>query len=220
MREYTAIVPTRNEKAIRLFLKHFLQNANNCGEILVFWNGSREDYRRLRYDELGMNVELIPAMEMDVYEMYNFGVRLAKHNECLLINDDMIVSRLFDGTAAELMGPGRVITFTLVEPGYVDVNHKNVHANFGLDLESFDYQAFSDWNTVNLDKGAVVQEGLGWYMPVIFPKDMLAFVGYFPTDDPFPAPNDITLFDRVAETKPKYYKVPEAVYHFQRLSQR
>lgn len=217
---YSAVVPTRSEKNLQLFLKHFLQNAHFCDEVLVLWNGSRADYTRLRYTELGQAVEMIPASGMDVYEMYNFGVRLAKNEHVLLVNDDMIVSPGFDRRAVERMGRNTVVTFTVVEPGYVDVNHKNVHLNFGFDVDDFDYEGFVKWNLKNLDNGAVEQAGLGWYMPVIFHKDMLAYVGYYPTDQPFPAPNDITLFDRVAKESPTYCKMAEAVYHFQRLSQR
>jgi predicted SAM-dependent methyltransferase len=113
-----------------------------------------------------------------------------------------------------------VLTFDLVEPGYVDVNPVCRKMDFGMSMSSFDKEGFDKFALENNDF-KLHEDRLGWYMPVIFPKRLFIGLGGYCTYPPFPFPNDIIFFDLLKQQESvKFAQMSSFVYHFQRMSQR
>jgi predicted SAM-dependent methyltransferase len=135
----------------------------------------------------------------------------------------MYVSKNFDEPWAYIdenpeISTNSVVTWQLCEPGYVEVNRKNIEMNFGKTWDKFEESNFEEFNKFYTSDKPDVEVGLGWYMPVLFPKKMFIDEGMYPTDPPFPHPNDIIFFEKLQNYH--FYKIGRLVYHFQRLSQR
>jgi hypothetical protein len=137
----------------------------------------------------------------------------------LFVNDDMYFPSYWDKQLP--LGDSSVITFIVVEPGYVQVNERNIEHNFGLDWNKFKMQEFEKFAIDFPERYTVRTDRIGWYMPVIFPRSLFMAAGKYPETPPFPNPNDVVFFENLRKMpKIDFLQVMSPVYHFQRLSQR
>jgi predicted SAM-dependent methyltransferase len=226
---YSAVVPSRDFETAKFCIGYLIDNSDNLGEVILFWNGKKElelEVRNWMYslsEQTDIKLTFLTGYTLDVYEMYNEGVKYALNEYVLLINDDMYVPPFWDKELPILCNQpfqpdSTIITFMLVEPGYVDVNYKCIKKDFGQTLETFDkvgFDAFAE------ESQHILGDGLGWYMPVIFPKNLFIMSGCYPTNQKFPYPNDISFFEKLKTRMGiSFLKIHSLVYHFQRLSQR
>lgn len=159
--------------------------------------------------------ELIEIVdESDVYFAYNDGVRRAKHDLVILINDDMFVSPGWDLPFVKFCKPKTVVTGYLVESGRISVNHVNFDYDCGKTPESFEYDKFINFVDDKLKNlPEIIEDKQGWFMPVCFSKS--TFVEY-PNENKYPWPNDIDLFHKILPALGyKFIQVNSIVYHLQ-----
>lgn len=225
--KYSAIIVTNSIERMRFSCEYILAHSMNCCELtIVFDHPNKVDQEiipqiidgwKKKYPIPIQVLDIYYEPNPDVYEMFNIGVRNSHEKFVLLINDDMYVPPSWDYIRITDMD-NPVITFDLVEPGYVDVNERNIKHDFGQTIETFDKVKFDEF-AKTYPVNPVVEEGLGWYMPVIFKRDYFLEMGGYPAQPPFPYPNDIIFFEKIAKDV-KFVRVHSPVYHFQRLSQR
>jgi len=106
----------------------------------------------------------------------------------------------------------------LVEPGVVGVASLNVLGDFGRTPAEFRRADFEQFVVANRRQDMVP---LGWFQPVCVDRwRFLELCGY-PTDRPFPAPNDLRFFQSLQSAGVQHFRHYGAwAYHFQRLGQR
>jgi hypothetical protein len=221
MQVCTAIFPTRCLSNLEHCVKSLLTNSNTLCEIIIIWDGSRKQFAELPTFPVGkMIVRYVQNPGYDVYGMFNYGASLCKTEFMLLVNDDMYFPANWDQNL--VFHEETVVTFLVVEPGYVPVNEKNMQQDFGFSWKEFKQVDFERFVGDYKEKGSVRIDKIGWYMPVIFPKTLFMKAGQYPTEPPFPkAPNDIRFFEKLKSLpNVKFMQVLSPVYHFQRLSQR
>src|SRR5882672_1115627 len=163
--KYTAIFPTKNPEFAVRCIESLLDNSHILNDVLVINNNPDA-----KYPINDPRVKIVCCFDRDVYGMYNLGVELAKSENVLLLNDDMYFPTLWDKSLETLNDvKNLVLTFTVVESGYVDVNSKNIPLNFGMDWLTFkedDFEVYAN------RYGGEVKPGLGWYMPVLMSKEL------------------------------------------------
>ena len=218
---YSSVAVTRNEDFVSHAIESLLGNSQCAEYIIVFDGMSIRDEFQTKIDKLSMfynvTINVLPGNGLDVYGMFNLGVSKATKSHVLLYNDDMYFSVDFD-KYLDNASKDAVITFQVVEPGYVDVNDVCIKMSFGETIKEFDEEAFE--NYAQAFNNSLVQNKLGWYMPVLLPKELFNKIGQYPTYPPFPYPNDIILFNILERIGSKFEMLNTVVYHFQRLSQR
>jgi predicted SAM-dependent methyltransferase len=230
MYSYTAVVPSKDIENIKFSVTYLAEHSCNCKEIIVIWDGLLKDGKYIqdildllttRYSHIKFNM-IWNKCENDVYGMFNRGAFCATQDYVMLFNDDMYFPKNWDYALSVLDNPPykpseSVITFQLVEPGFVDVNEKNIHKDFGRTLKSFDKVGFDEYSETDQS----IEVGLGWFMPVIFPKTLFIRTGGYPIKPPFPHPNDVIYFSSLNKlSEIIWLKCDSRIYHFQRLSQR
>jgi len=99
----------------------------------------------------------------DVYAAYNEGVRQAKYDVVLLINDDMFVSPSWDELYIKHTTPRSVVTGMLIESGRIPVNYRNVEFDCGKTPEEFDYNKFLSYIKDNPIE-EVKLNNMGWHI--------------------------------------------------------
>jgi len=162
--------------------------------------------------------------KQEVYACYNYGVDKAAGSVVCLINDDMVMAPHWDALAYQHCGPDieppALITGELIEPGVVKVASTNHAYNCGTTPAEFNAAKFHEI-AENL-RESVCGPGRGWFMPVMFRRDAFLSSGGYPTEPPFPAPNDVSFFNEVwpASGGVDLRCGDMVAYHFQRLSQR
>jgi hypothetical protein len=164
--------------------------------------------------------ELIEIVDcLDVYKAFNDGVKMAKNELVILINDDMFVSKDWDEMYLKYADGQTILTGYLVESGIIPVSTKNIEYNCGDTPQNFDYQKFESFiNSIKDEIPEMVLDQKGWYMPILFYKSK--FIEY-PNEIKFPHPNDITLIDEILpKAGYKFAKIKSFVYHFQNASSR
>jgi len=203
----TAVIPSKDKDAIEFCVKNLKENSTSVDEIIVLWNGKDKP-----------DFPVLDVHGMDVYAMFNLGAKVASSEYVLFANDDMYFPPKWDAFLEDFyVDDGQApMTFTVVEPGIVDVSHKNILKDFGRTLETFKKEEFDKY----ADEPVSTSNELGWYMPVIFHKSTFNEFGYYPTEMPFPHPNDIIYFEMLSANGIGFYKASQKIYHFQRLSQR
>jgi hypothetical protein len=161
-----------------------------------------------------------PRGDLDVYGSYNYGVKKAKGKIVCLTNDDMVMCPHWDTFATASLEEDMLMTGVLVEPGVVKVSPLNIAFDLGRIPAEFQAEKFRKIASERREE-KVETDGHGWYMPVLFYRQTFLDEGCYPTEPPFPAPNDIVFFKawvnggkRVVQCKDLW------AYHFQRLSQR
>jgi len=151
----------------------------------------------------------------DVYAAYNEGVRRAKYDVVLLLNDDMFVSPGWDELYIKHTTPNSVVTGLLIESGRIPVNFRNVEFDCGKTPEEFDYNKFLSYIIDNPIE-EVKLNSMGWYMPVAFHKS--TYVDY-PNEIKYPHPNDVTLLSHMLPAAGFEFKqVGVYTYHIQNFS--
>jgi hypothetical protein len=197
-----------------------LKNSQKLKEIIVIW-----DHKKISIQDESLpksnRIRFFTSQERDVYEMYNYGVQLAATEYVMLVNDDMFFPPDWDQVMP--LKENQIITSVLIEPGVVPVDLKNIQHNFGVNWDDFRYEEFNYYAQKYKNKHANMPytSELGWYMPVVFPKKLFFSAGMYPTEEKFPAPNDVKFFDTLLNDKSiSYAKLQSPIYHFQRLSQR
>jgi hypothetical protein len=220
MSTYTAIFPTRSAHNLEHCVNSLIKNSLVLSEVIVVWDGNKDLLSQLpKFAESKVPVRYVPNTGLDVYGMFNYGVQLCKTEYVLLVNDDMYFPSEWDNKLQ--LSHDSVITFLVVEPGWVDVNEKNIHKDFGMNWHTFKAEEFEAFATGYKKRNSTLMGKLGWYMPVVFPKALFIEAGQYPTEPPFPEPNDIKFFELLkANPKVKFVQITSPVYHFQRLSQR
>jgi len=229
-KKYVAVLPTRSLDNLKFTGEYLIEHSYHLYRLIVMWNNSEQFEEaktwatRMIMKHPHIDVEVIDAHEMGVYEMFNRGVGYCPDDGyALLVNDDMYFPLAWDcllNLVEEAFDPQVcVVSFLVVEPGYVDVNTKNIHKDFGMTLETFNKTGFDNW--VEGEHVVMTQNQLGWYMPVLFPVRLFRKHGGYPTEPEFPYPNDVIFFQKVAkDNEVKFVNLSSPVYHFQRLSQR
>ena len=226
--KFSAIVVTNNLDRMKFSCDHILAHSVNLAELIIVWDGKDGiDLAYLSPENQWLSRHTIPIQilngrDRDVYGMFNLGATKAKEDWILFFNDDMYFPPGWDILDSFIFQDRSIVTFNVVEPGYVGVNEKNIKQDFGQTIESFDkngFQEFCDnYNAKNFGIGC--EPGLGWYMPVLFPKKLFNDFGQYPTFPPFPHPNDILFFETLRRNSVDFYRLNCCIYHFQRLSQR
>jgi hypothetical protein len=221
MSVYTAVFPTRSIGNLEHCVNSLIKNSRNLSEVIIIWDGSNNLLAQLpKFESTNVSVHYFPNSGLDVYGMFNYGALLCKTDYMLLVNDDMYFPSGWDQNLQ--LSSDLVVTFVVVEPGWVQVNKINVLRAFGFTWDDFKLEEFEKYVSKYKKRGAKSNGKIGWYMPVIFPKALFMEAGQYPTEPPFPqAPNDITFFEKLQTIpKVKFVQVNSPVYHFQRLSQR
>jgi hypothetical protein len=154
--------------------------------------------------------------ETDVYFAWNEGVRRAKGDIVVLINDDMFVPKDWDILYTKYAVGKTVVTGYVVEPGVISVSDRNLTIDFGKNPTTYQRDNFEKWVKENTGNIPEVVGGKGWYMPLGMEKKY--FVNY-PNDIKFPHPNDITLIDNILPNLGyEFLKVNSFCYHLQAFS--
>lgn len=228
MIKYSAVIPSKDYQNLRFCVQNLIEHSDFLEDLVIIWNGSDEEYQILCawiQDNNYLKAQVV-LLRDDVYRMYNHGVEIAKYDLCLLINDDMYVppswdTPLMDIIVEQIKFEESVVTVQLVESGYVDVNSKNIQCDFGKEWENFDIVDFNQYNLKFSDDHSAFVSEFGWYMPIFVHRKWFKEFGKYPTNEPFPYPNDIEFFSNIlfsGQIQP--LKINSLVYHFQRLSQR
>lgn len=156
--------------------------------------------------------EIVPIADCDdVYYAYNSGVYQAKYHRVVLLNDDMIVSKGWDDSIIPYCTEGTVLTGHVIEkaPGFIEGKPSCLQHDCGDNYGNFDESKFERFVKYHR---APVQQGKGWYMPIVFHKK--TFISY-PNIKKFPYPNDITLVDQILPNNGyTFIQIPMYVYHF------
>jgi hypothetical protein len=221
MQIYTAIFPTRSIINLEHCVRSLLTNSKALSEVIVVWDGSKKQFAELpSFPGNKTIVRYVQNPGYDVYGMFNYGASLSKTEFMLLVNDDMYFPANWDQNLE--FHEETVVTFLVVEPGYVQVNEKNMQQNFGFNWKEFEQADFERFAGDYKEKGSIRIGKIGWYIPVICSKALFMKAGQYPTEPPFPkAPNDIRFFERLKSLpNVTFVQVLSPVYHFQRLSQR
>lgn len=174
-------------------------------------------FKELIEHNTNSDYELIEIIDSkDVYGAFNHGIRSAKGDVVVLLNDDMFVSKDWDIFYTKYAIGKTVCTGYLVEPGSISVSSRNIEKDFGRTPKNFKKEDFLSWAAHVKNTLPEVIDGMGWFMPVAIEKKY--WVEY-PNENKFPYPNDIDLFDNIL---PKmgysYKKVNSIVYHLQGFS--
>ena len=219
MQKYTAVFPTKSLKNLEQTTKSLIENSKKIREVIVIWDGSKKEFLTIPHLETQtISFKCIQNAGLDVYGMFNYAVSISESDYVLLVNDDMYFPLDWDINVD--MRSDTVVTFLVVEPGYVKIDKKNIENNFGLTWEEFKKEAFEKF-VLTCQREMIRSGELGWYMPVIFPKSLFLEAGKYPVKPAFPYPNDVIFFENLkAKPKVKFVQVMSPVYHFQRLSQR
>ena len=227
--KFSAIVVTNDISRMKFSCDYILAHSSNLTELVIVWDG--KDGQILGYlspeiqwlSRHTIPIQILNGRDRDVYGMFNLGASKAKEDWILFFNDDMYFPPAWDVLESFIFKDRDVITFNVVEPGYVDVSEKNLKKDFGQTIETFDKAGFDNFcNGIFFDrnKSFFCQPGLGWYMPVLFPKKLFNDFGQYPTYPPFPYPNDVQFFEVLKRNSVDFYQIYSCIYHFQRLSQR
>jgi hypothetical protein len=171
----------------------------------------------LRENTNDKNYELVEIVdETDVYFAWNEGVRRAKGDIVILINDDMFVPKNWDIFYTKYAVGKTVVTGYVIEPGVIPVSNKNITIDFGKNPKTYQRDNFENWVNQNTKDIPEAVEGKGWYMPLAMEKKY--FVDY-PNEIKFPYPNDELLIDNILPSMGyKYLKVNSFCYHLQAFS--
>ena len=151
--------------------------------------------------------------------MFNFGASLSLSEYILFVNDDMYFPQDWDEKI--LFERRSVITFVVVESGFVKASEKVIVYPFGLDWNTFKKDEFENFAQNFPRRYEIKDNELGWFMPVLFSKFLFFEAGAYPNKSPFPHPNDAIFFEKLKHTsKIKFVQITSPIYHFQSLSQR
>lgn len=194
---YSIVIPTISKS----------NNIEHCKKFLE--KNSTHEYELITYVD-----------EPDVYYAYNKGVYSAKYDTVVLMNDDMVVGERWDELIPKYSNQHTILTGYVVEnnPGKMVDGPSCLKFDCGTNYDNFSEEKFKKfYNYYSKNCQEVINDRLGWYMPVIVNKK--SFVTY-PNINKFPwYANDILLFHKVLPMCGyKFAQIKMFFYHFSRLS--
>ena len=176
---------------------------------------------QMLFDNTVMPYELIIDTETpkDPYMIWNEASKHARGEYLVFSNSDVLMGPDWDVYMVTGCEYNSIVTGYLVEPGNIGVASVNIHKDFGRSPQSFKRGEFERF-AAN-ERVLSLKEERGWYMPCCVRKDWFLSTGGFPTDIPFPNPNDIIFWERcIEEYGTKLLRANSFAYHFQNLSAR
>jgi hypothetical protein len=152
----------------------------------------------------------------DPYVFWNLYSDYARSEVLVFFNNDMLPAPGWDELMLKHVDDNSLVMGYLVEPGVISPASQNIHKDFGRKPETFQRKSFEDFcaNT----QAEEAKSELGWYMPVMLTKSFFIRMGRYPTDQPFPHPNDVAFWDRCVGQGAKLVRVRSFAYHFQGMS--
>jgi hypothetical protein len=154
----------------------------------------------------------------DPYVLWNEMAEQARGGVLVFSNSDVIFAPGWEKMILYAM-PNEIATGYIVEPGNIGVAPVNIKRNFGKTPDEFDEAGFHSFIGKH---GAIdIKEERGWYMPCAMNREWFLSTGGFPTDKPFPEPNDIAFWeDCKTRLGTKFMRAKSYSYHFQAQSTR
>lgn len=155
----------------------------------------------------------------DPYQIWNETSKIAQGEYLIFSNSDVLMAPEWDVNMVAYCKPNTIVVGYLVEPGNIGVASENIHKDFGRHPDSFRRDEFEYWAV--RQQHPDIKEERGWYMPCCVRKDWFLSTGGFPTELPFPNPNDIIFWNRCRdELGTKFLRANSFAYHYQNLSSR
>jgi hypothetical protein len=177
----------------------------------------------LRHTESSFELIIDSETPKDPYQLYNSAARRARSETLVFSNTDVLMGPGWD-MLIDQVHPNSIVTGYLIEAGNIGVAETNIHMDFGKTPTLFDKYAFEAYvrdKLRHVELGNAVKEERGWFMPCAMNRNWFNSVGGFPTELPFPNPNDAIFWDNcIANLGTKLLRVPSFAYHFQNLSGR
>src|SRR5579883_2399937 len=147
-----------------------------------------------RENTANRNYELIVVQGFtDPYVFWNLYSDRARFDHLVFFNNDMLPAPGWDPLLQAHADDNSLVTGYLVEPGVLEVARQNIHRDFGRSPEHFRRMEFEHF-CAGLDLPERKEE-LGWYMPVLMTRSFFSRMGKYPTERPFPHPNDIAFWN-------------------------
>lgn len=174
-------------------------------------------FQMFRENTTNKNHELIVVQGFtNPYNFWNVYSDRAQHEHIVFFNNDMLPAPGWDTEMQAHVDDNSLVMGYLVEPGVVPVARQNIEKDFGRSPFSFKRKDFESFCATY--EAPEVKEELGWYMPVMMTRTFFARMGKYPTEPPFPHPNDIAFWDHCKGKGAKLVRVRSLAYHFQNLS--
>lgn len=161
--------------------------------------------------------EILLAREYgDPYRFWNDISDRAKY-ECLAFTcSDMLMAPGWDVAMMAHLDGESIVTGYLVEPGVIPVASKNITIDFGRTPGRFRRSEFEAYcSSLSVPE---VRDGFGWYMPLMVTKGLFSRMGKYPSEQPFPHPNDLLFWEKATRAGVAFRQVRSFAYHFQNLS--
>lgn len=150
-----------------------------------------------------------------VYPAFNFLISQAKYPIVVMTNTDVLFEKNWDKLLVKHIEKGDWFSFRLVEAGAIGSDQ--VVCNFGRTAETFsedDFQNFVD-DIKERDSLPEITDGFKWYVPCAWKKEYFLKMGGFPTNEPFPTPNDIKFREHCERESGKFKVLNSWCYHAQ-----
>lgn len=221
--KFSVIIPTYKAKdELFLSLRSLIQNSDFEHEMLVILGPGR-GRRGIYFPETEEVLKNFPTVrvvkteeDLGPYESWNLGASLAKEPVLCFYTDDQYAAPHWDSRIARFYHPERVLTSQLVEPGYVRPYGSILCQNFGLFATDFDEKGFVSFVEKN-SKERLAKDG--YVIPLVIGKELFSKMGRWPSEAPFPFPNDWLFRKRLHERGYQILRVMDSYnYHFQNSS--
>lgn len=155
-----------------------------------------------------------------VYEGWNILFNIAKYENVLWSNSDLIAGYGWDVPVLHLMEKYDWLSLRVVECGAIGVADTMVCKDFGRTPEAFDSNGFENFIKEESSKYPESQDGWVWYCPSIIKKSKFLALGGFNNYPPFPNPNDIDFKKRAQQAGWRFGISNHSwFYHFQRAGE-
>jgi len=153
------------------------------------------------------------------YTIWNEYAEIAKGEYLIFSNSDVIMAPGWDINMVKYCDDNTIVVGYLAEAGNIGVAEANILIDFGKTPDVFRKYDFYLWSKAQ-NVPEVLKER-GWYMPCCVKKEWFLSTGGFPTDLPFPNPNDILFWNHCVDVLgTTLLRVDSFAYHFQNLSGR
>jgi hypothetical protein len=173
--------------------------------------------RMLKENTLSEDYELIIVQGYkDPYLFWNEFAERAKFEKLAFFNNDMLPAPGWDEMMRKYVDDNSLVMGYLVEPGVIPPARQNIHRDFGRSPRNFKREEFERF-CADVRVPEMTHE-MGWYMPVMMTKSFFLRMGRYPTDRPFPHPNDVAFWDRCVSRGAGLVRVRSFAYHFQGMS--
>jgi hypothetical protein len=163
------------------------------------------------------NYELIIVQGFtDPYAFWNRYSDHARYEALVFYNNDMLPAPAWDTLMLKHLDDNSLIMGYLLEPGVIQPARQNIHKDFGRSPKTFRREDFERFCS-QVDIPERVDE-MGWYMPVMLTRTFFNRMGKYPTQKPFPHPNDAAFWDTCTRKGARLVRVRSFSYHFQGMS--